>query len=97
MRVKYLLTILMAIQVASYNWSNVDSILYQYFLEGAYPGAVLKVANATHTLYEYKVGYLTKSIPPYGSPPMQMDTIFDIASLTKVTATLTCLMHLYEM
>jgi CubicO group peptidase (beta-lactamase class C family) len=28
---------------------------------------------------------------------MQMDTIFDIASLTKVTATLTCIMHLYEM
>lgn len=28
---------------------------------------------------------------------MQVDTMFDIASLTKVTATLSCIMHLYDM
>ena len=33
---------------------------------------------------------------PFSSPPFTNDTIFDIASLTKVTATLTCIMRLYE-
>lgn len=85
------------VQTQCYDWSSADSIVYNYFLEGAYPGAVLKIANATHTLHQYTVGYLTKQIPPYSTPPMTLDTIFDIASLTKVTATLTCIMHLYEL
>lgn len=33
---------------------------------------------------------------PFSSPPFTNDTIFDIASLTKVTATLSCIMRLYE-
>jgi len=43
------------------------------------------------------VGHLSRNSLPYSSPPFTVDTIFDIASLTKVTATLSCIMHLYDM
>lgn len=93
----WIFTAVVVAMTQPYDWFSVNSIVYNYLLEGAYPGAVLKIANATHTLHQYAAGYLTKQIPPYSSPPMTMDTIFDIASLTKVTATLTCIMHLYEL
>lgn len=82
--------------VASFDWSEVADKLHFYHQQGAYPGSLLLVSNHTHTLYQHAVGTLTKVSPPFYSPPMGLDTIFDVASLTKVTATLTCIMHLYD-
>lgn len=52
----------------------------------------MRVANSTHNLYTYENGYFTKD----SHVPFTQQTIFDIASLTKVTATLPSIMKLYE-
>jgi CubicO group peptidase (beta-lactamase class C family) len=93
----WIAAVVVVVQVSSYDWAAVNAVVQEGYLQGAYPGGVLKIANATHTLHEHVVGFLTKPIAPYSTPPFTMDTIFDVASLTKVTATLTCIMHLYEM
>ena len=62
------------------------------YQNGAYPGAVLRIANSTHNLYNYEVGYFGKD----SHIPFTQQSIFDIASLTKVTATLSSVMRLYD-
>jgi CubicO group peptidase (beta-lactamase class C family) len=62
------------------------------YQNGAFPGAVLRVANSTHNLYTYEVGYLGKD----SHVPFTQQTIFDIASLSKVSATLSSVMRLYD-
>jgi beta-N-acetylhexosaminidase len=63
---------------------------------GTFPGAVLKVANSTNILYSNAFGHISHQKIPFGSSPFTEDTIFDIASLTKVSATLSAIMHLYQ-
>lgn len=64
----------------------------KFYLNGAYPGAVLRVANKTHNLFTYEVGHFTKD----SHAPFTQQTMFDIASLSKVTATLSSVMRLYD-
>lgn len=78
--------------VAEYDWSQVKNMVDLYYLNGAYPGAVLRVANKTHNLFTYEVGFLTKD----SHVPFTQQTIFDIASLSKVSATLSSIMKLYD-
>jgi CubicO group peptidase (beta-lactamase class C family) len=54
------------------------------------------VGNQTHSLFEYTFGHPNKQQLPHSALPSPPDALFDIASLTKITATLTCLMHLYD-
>lgn len=63
---------------------------------GGFPGAVLRIANKTHTIYANNYGTLTRSVDPFGAIKMSNDTIFDIASLSKVTGALSCIMHLAD-
>jgi CubicO group peptidase (beta-lactamase class C family) len=57
------------------------------------PGAVILIGTARHTLYRQAIGNrLTKPAPE----PMRVDTIFDLASLTKVVATTPAVMQLVE-
>ena len=93
---RYFIVYLFVTEIVAYDWTKTNQILEQYQLDGAYPGAVLRISNSTTNLHSYTVGYLSKQFAPFYTLPMKKDTIFDIASLTKITATLTCLMHLYD-
>lgn len=42
------------------------------------------------------MGSFTHNSLPYSAIPFTNNTIFDLASLTKVTATLSCIMHLVD-
>lgn len=57
------------------------------------PGAVLVIGHENQVVYAKAYGY--RSLAPTREP-MRMDTIFDIASLTKVTATTPSIMRLFE-
>jgi uncharacterized protein YbbC (DUF1343 family) len=61
--------------------------------EGRFPGAVVMVGTPEGVVYSRAFGY--RSLEPMRLP-MTEDTIFDVASLTKVVATTTAIMQLAE-
>ena len=65
-------------------------------MNGAYAGGIIRVSNGTNTIYNLPFGYYTHNQLPFSSVPFSNDTIFDMASVTKVTMTLSCIMHLYD-
>src|ERR1700737_1963976 len=68
-------------------------VVLQGHLNRAYPAAVVEVGNSEGLLWRQPFGRL--SYEP-DSAPAQADTIFDLASLTKVLATTTLAMQLVE-
>lgn len=64
--------------------SAIRDVLEDGVGRGAYPGAVLVVSQAGTRVLEEVVG---KRSSEKGSEPMQLDTVFDLASLTKPLAT----------
>jgi uncharacterized protein YbbC (DUF1343 family)/CubicO group peptidase (beta-lactamase class C family) len=71
----------------------VDSIIEQAIADGNIPGAVLLVGHDGKVIY--RKAYGQRSLEPRREP-MTVDTIFDLASLTKVIATTTAVMQLAE-
>ena len=71
----------------------VDSVIEQAIQEGNIPGAVLEIGHDGHVIY--RKAYGSRAIEPKREP-MTVDTIFDVASLTKVIATTTAVMQLVE-
>ena len=61
--------------------------------EGKVPGAVVLIGNREKIIYRRAFGY--RSLEPE-KLPMTVDTVFDLASLTKVVATTTAVMQLVE-
>jgi CubicO group peptidase (beta-lactamase class C family) len=61
--------------------------------EGMYPGAVILVRHRGHTIYRGVFG--NRRLEP-DVAPMRYDTIFDIASLSKVVVTTPAIMQLIE-
>lgn len=73
--------------------ASLDDAIAQAIRENRIPGAVLLVGHNGQVLY--RKAYGNRAILP--SPePMTADTIFDCASLTKVVATTSALMKLFE-
>lgn len=72
----------------------VDSIIEQAVAEGNIPGAVLLVGHDGRVVY--RKAYGERSLEPRRET-MTVDTIFDLASLTKVIATNTSVMQLAEL
>jgi uncharacterized protein YbbC (DUF1343 family)/CubicO group peptidase (beta-lactamase class C family) len=72
---------------------NVDSVINQAIAEGNIPGAVLVVGHNGTVVY--RKAYGSRALEPRREP-MTLDTIFDLASLTKVIATTTAVMQLVE-
>jgi uncharacterized protein YbbC (DUF1343 family)/CubicO group peptidase (beta-lactamase class C family) len=72
---------------------NVDDIIHQAIADGNIPGAVLVVGHNGSVIY--RKAYGERSLEPRRAP-MTVDTIFDLASLTKVIATTTAVMQLVE-
>ena len=72
---------------------GVDSIIEQAVADGNIPGAVLVVGHDGAVVYRKAYGY--RALEPRREP-MTLDTVFDLASLTKVIATTTAMMQLFE-
>jgi CubicO group peptidase (beta-lactamase class C family) len=91
-----LLLLIAAFNAQPYDWTEVEDTVNYYQMNGAFSGGVLRISNDTTTLHDYIFGHYSHTDLPFSSPPFTENTIFDIASLTKVTATLACIMHLVE-
>ncbi len=72
---------------------TVDAVIKQAIHEGAIPGAVLLVGHNGQVVYRQAYG--NRALEPRHEV-MTLDTIFDLASLTKVIATTTAVMQLVE-
>lgn len=72
----------------------VDSVIEQAIADGNIPGAVLVVGHNGAVIY--RKAYGERALEPRREP-MTVDTIFDLASLTKVVATTTAVMQLVEL
>ncbi len=70
-----------------------DPIIQQAIQDHQIPGAVLLVGHGGHVVYHKAYG--SRALDPRREP-MTLDTVFDIASLTKVVSTTTCVMKLLE-
>jgi CubicO group peptidase (beta-lactamase class C family) len=96
---KYLvLFLLFAVQPAQtqqkkYNFSSVDSIIESAIRDRVFPSAVLVVGDSNAVIYQNAYGRLTYEDD---SRPTAMNTIYDLASVTKVIATTSAIMKLYD-
>ena len=75
------------------SFSSVDHIIQKAIKDSAFPGAVLLVAQNGKVLHKKAFGHLTYDP---ASAPMQTNTLFDLASVTKVIATTTATMLCYD-
>jgi len=73
---------------------SVDAIIQQAIADGNIPGAVLVVGHNGSVIYRKAYGH--RALEPRREA-MTLDTIFDMASLTKVMATTTAVMQLFEL
>jgi uncharacterized protein YbbC (DUF1343 family)/CubicO group peptidase (beta-lactamase class C family) len=73
--------------------TSVDAVIEQSIHDGNIPGAVLLVGHNGHVIYRNAYG--NRALEPRREP-MTLDTIFDLASLTKVVATTPAVMQLVE-
>ncbi|HXB73377.1 MAG TPA: serine hydrolase domain-containing protein, partial [Candidatus Acidoferrales bacterium] len=71
----------------------VDDAINEAIAAGRLPGAVLLVGHDGQAIYRKAYGY--RALVPK-QEPMTLDTIFDCASLTKLLATTSSLMKLFE-
>jgi uncharacterized protein YbbC (DUF1343 family)/CubicO group peptidase (beta-lactamase class C family) len=71
----------------------VDAVIEQAIQEGQIPGAVLIVGHDGAVIY--RKAYGERALEPRREA-MTLDTVFDVASLTKVIATTTAVMQLVE-
>ncbi|MBZ5598014.1 MAG: DUF1343 domain-containing protein [Acidobacteriia bacterium] len=70
-----------------------DSIVQEAIHDGQIPGAVVLVWHNGQVIYDKAFG--NRALEPRREP-MTLDTVFDLASLTKVVATTTAVMQLVE-
>src|SRR5947209_12961853 len=70
-----------------------DTQIEQAVQDQLIPGAVLLIGHDGEIVY--RKAYGSRALIPTREP-MTVDTIFDVASLTKVVATTSCLMKLFE-
>ena len=71
----------------------VDTVIQNAISDGSIPGAVLVIGHDGQVIY--RKAYGSRSLEPRREP-MTLDTIFDLASLTKVIVTTTAVMQLVE-
>ncbi len=73
--------------------SELDSTINQAIREDKIPGAVLLIGHDGKVVYRKAYGERSQA-PTH--EPMTVDTVFDIASLTKIVATTSAMMSLYD-
>jgi len=74
-------------------WQRIDAVVEESIAAGEVPGAVLWVGRGDRVLYRKAYGLRAKRP---SAEKMTLDTVFDLASLTKVVATATSVMMLVE-
>jgi uncharacterized protein YbbC (DUF1343 family)/CubicO group peptidase (beta-lactamase class C family) len=74
-------------------FSRLDTLVRDAIAAKLTPGAVVAAGHGDRTLYEKAFG--SRTVVP-AAEPMTVDTVFDLASLTKVVATTTAVMTLIE-
>jgi uncharacterized protein YbbC (DUF1343 family)/CubicO group peptidase (beta-lactamase class C family) len=79
--------------VAAVHFSAVDAVIEQAVHDATIPGAVLVVGHDGQVIY--RKAYGNRALEP-SREVMTLDTIFDLASLTKVVATAPAVMQLVE-
>lgn len=83
-----------AVASASSRFAPIDAILKAAVEEKAPPGAVVIIGHNGKVVYRKAFGY--RSLEPR-QEPMTIDTVFDMASLTKCLATATSLTRMLEL
>jgi len=78
---------------APVHFGAVDTIIQQAIADGSIPGAVLVVGHDGQVIF--RKAYGNRALEPRREA-MTLDTVFDLASLTKVIATTTAVMQLVE-
>jgi len=73
--------------------ADLDTAINQAIRDDKIPGAVLVIGHQGKVVY--RKAYGSRALMP-AKEPMTLDTVFDVASLTKVVATTSCLMKLFE-
>jgi uncharacterized protein YbbC (DUF1343 family) len=73
--------------------AGLDAIVAAQIAYARIPGAVVMAGNAQAPAWRHAAGTRTRGPQP---EPMTMDTVFDLASLTKVIATTTAVLQLVE-
>ena len=76
-----------------FTFSNVDSIIASAIQDSVFPGAVLFIGNKNGVHYKKAYGCIDYA---ENARAMKTITLFDLASLTKVIATTSSIMKLYE-
>ncbi|KAJ6247439.1 d-alanyl-d-alanine carboxypeptidase-related [Anaeramoeba flamelloides] len=83
-----------------YDWAPVDKILQNAIANQAFPGCAALIASKEGIIYEKAFGNFTYGIPPpqnpKTNPKTETNTLFDMASLTKVVSTTSCVMQFYQ-
>ncbi|HWM79876.1 MAG TPA: serine hydrolase domain-containing protein, partial [Methylomirabilota bacterium] len=77
----------------SLDWSDLDRVAGESVAGGDTPGVVILVGQGNRVLYRKALG--SRAVAP-AVEPMTTDTIFDIASLTKVVATTPAILALVD-
>lgn len=80
------------------NFSEIEALVNQYIEDEQFPGATVVVGNSEGILYEGYYG--DQQVFDMGEPveevvPISENTLFDLASLTKVLSTTTAIMKLH--
>jgi uncharacterized protein YbbC (DUF1343 family)/CubicO group peptidase (beta-lactamase class C family) len=75
------------------NFNRIDELVREAMAAKLTPGAVVVVGRGNETVYEKAFGFRA-TVP--AEEPMTLDTVFDLASLTKVVGTTTAVMTLIE-
>ena len=73
--------------------ADLDRVINESVAKGELPGAVVQIGKPGQILY--RKAYGSRALQP-AQEAMTADTVFDIASLTKVIATTSALMRLFE-
>lgn len=79
--------------------AGIDAIVQDYMNQGYFPGAVIAVVRGGKIVYQKAYGYamLNDMGVRLDDPrPMELDTLFDMASCTKIMATTQSIMKLYS-
>ncbi|RJP72377.1 MAG: beta-N-acetylglucosaminidase [Ignavibacteriales bacterium] len=80
-------------ELSGYNFTKVDSLINTAIKDSACPGAVIAIGYKGKILYKKAYGRYTYD---KSSPEMTTETLFDLASVSKVIGTTTAAMILYD-
>lgn len=93
-RVVLAVVILTCTLYCSQDFSTIDKIVEEGIKEHAFPSAVVVIGNSKQILYQNAYGRLTYD---ESSKLTTLRTIYDLASVTKVIATTSAIMKLYDL